>query len=136
MAIYRLLLLFSVVLLSSCAVLHHISVGDVKDLSRGSKFEITISELGVNAEAIGRAMDTEKNRAGSEAAKVLGLFQWGPRTGEVVYRKSAFSGLLSALTEKCPRGKVTGLMSVREMRSYHFVSTEVVKITGYCISGG
>ena len=124
-------------LLASCAVLHHVAVGDVHELSRGKKFEIYISEMGINAKAIGAALDgNDGRRSGSKAAEYIGYFQWGPRTGNVVYKKDAFEGLLTALTEKCPQGRVTGLMSVREMRNYHFVSGEIVKVTGYCVGGG
>jgi hypothetical protein len=124
-------------LLSSCAVLHHVSVGEVRNLSSGKRFEIYISEMGINAEAIGSALDRGKDdRRGSELAQMLGLFQWGPRTGNVVYNKNAFDGLLTALTEKCPQGRVTGLVSIREMRNYHFASGEIVKVIGYCVGGG
>ncbi len=132
-------LLSSVLTLCSCAQLHHVQIGEV--ISRPDyvqkPFDIKISETGIN---IGEAADTAKifmNKEGqkqaNDIASAIALFQMGPRTGNPVYVKDYAKNLIQLIYEKCPSGKVTGLMSIRETRKYPVVSGEIVKLTGYCL---
>lgn len=100
-------------------------------------FDIKISESGIN---LGEAADVSKillrkdrHSDVDNLAGWIGLFQIGPRTGNPVYVKDYAKNLIHLIYEKCPSGKVTGLMSVRESRKYPVISGEIVKVTGYCL---
>ncbi len=126
-------------LLSSCAQLHHVQIGEIvshPDFVQ-KPFDIKISETGINiqeaAEVSKVFLSQDRQKDADNIAGVLGLFQMGPRTGNPVYVKDYARNLVQLLYEKCPSGKITGLMSVRETRKYPVVSGEVVKVTGYCL---
>lgn len=126
------------VALSGCAFLHHVQVGQIDNRGDDVRvpFEIMMSETGVSTEEIGRIARASQTRAGDDAAGVAGLvslFQMGPRTGNIVYNERYAERLVYLIHEKCPSGRVTGLMSVREMRKYPVISGEIVKVTGYCV---
>ena len=129
----------AVVLLTACAQLHHVQLGEVHSHPEyvQKPFDIKFSETGVN---IGEAAQTSKiflnsaqQKGADQIAAIIGLFQMGPRTGNSVYVKDYAKNLMEAVYEKCPSGMVTGLMSVRETRKYPVVSGEIVKLTGYCL---
>lgn len=122
---------------SGCAVLHKVQVGqiDARDDQKLIPFEIMMSETGVNVEEIGaiaRAAQTKGGDGAGNVAAIIGLFQMGPRTGNPVYSERYAEKLIYALHEKCPTGRITGLMSIRETRKYPVISGEIVKVTGYC----
>lgn len=122
-----------------CAQLHHVQIGEVTDKSgfTSQKFEVLLSETGINIEEASKVAKIFLNRKGDEAAEkvagVVGLFQMGPRTGNPVYVKDYARDLIKVIYEKCPSGNVTGLTSIRETRKYPVVSGEIVKVTGYCL---
>lgn len=127
---------------TGCAVLHHVQVGQVDsraDNVAWIPFEVMVSEAGVNTEEIGAIADAASRssggnpNAGSDAAAIIGLFQMGPRTGNLVYNPTYAEKMIYLIHEKCPSGRVTGLMSIREMRKYPVISGEIVKVTGYCL---
>ncbi len=133
------LLLTVPILLSACAQLHHVQIGEVESHPGfvQKPFDIKMSETGIN---IGEAKEISKifldQRQSQDADKIagfIGLFQMGPRTGNPVYVKGYAKNLIQAIYERCPSGKVTGLTSVRETRKYPVVSGEIVKVTGYCL---
>ncbi len=125
---------------SSCAQLHHVQIGDIQSHPDYvmKPFDVKISETGVNlqdakniAQAVTQSEETKKQA--SDIAGIISLFQMGPVTGNPVYVKDYAKNLVQLIYEKCPSGKVTGLMSVRESRKYPVISGEIVKITGYCL---
>lgn len=125
-------------LLSGCAVLHKVQVGQIDNRNGpvAVPFEIKLSETGVSVEEIGAAARLANRHAGRDAAGVaaiIALFQTGPRTGNPVYDEHYAEKLIYQLHEKCPSGRVTDLMSIREMRKYPAISGEIVKVTGYCL---
>lgn len=127
----------SIFLFSGCAVLHHVQVGQID--SRGSDafipFEVMVSETGVDVQEAGRiarATETKQGDRLGDLAAIISLFQMGPRTGAPVYNQGYAEKVVYQIYEKCPSGRVTGLMSIREMRKYPVISGEIVKITGYC----
>lgn len=129
------LLLLPLFLLSGCAFLHHVQVGEVdarKDMV-GIPFDIKVSEVGVSVEEAGRIARAADSKAGSDAAAIIGLFQMGPRTGNPVYDEHYADKIIYQIYEKCPNGKITNLMSIRETRKYPVISGEIVKITGICM---
>lgn len=124
--------------LSGCAVLHHVQVGDVDSRQNYAwiPFDVMVSETGVSAEEIGklaRATETQAGRDAGGIADAVAMFQIGPRTGKPVYNERYAERLIYLIHEKCPSGRVTGLMSVREMKNYPAISGEIVKVTGYCL---
>ncbi len=125
---------------SSCAVLHHVQVGNIDNRATdvAIPFEILMSEMGVSTEEIGAlanaASSSGKSDAGNLAA-IISLFQVGPKTGVQVYNERYAERLVYEIHQKCPTGRVTGLMSIREMRKYPVISGEIVKVTGYCLKG-
>lgn len=125
-------------LLSGCAILHHAQVGMVDNRAGTTAvpFEIMVSETGVSLEQAGKIAKATNSRAGDNAkavSDIIGLFQIGPRTGNPVYNEHYAEKLIDEIHAKCPSGKITGLMSIREMREYPVISGEIVKITGYCL---
>lgn len=123
--------------LSACAFLHHVQVGQIdnRDSEVSIPFEIKMSEMGISTEEIGhlaKATHTQGGKDVSKATEFLALFQMGPRTGNLVYNEHYARNLVYEIYQRCPSGKVTGLMSIREMRKYPAISGEIVKVTGYC----
>lgn len=125
--------------LIGCAFLHHAQLGEIDStvVSKGRKFEILLSETGVNlqeAAAIGAAITRHQktSEAIGNVGAIIGLFQMGPRTGNPVYDDKYADKLFDLLQKEC-RGTVTGLMSIRETAKYPVVSGEIVKIVGYCL---
>ncbi len=122
-------------LLSGCAVLHHVQVGEVDSRadSTGVPFEIKVSETGVDMEDVKAIAKATQSDAGSDIANAIALFQFGPRTGNPVYNERYAEKLIYQIYEKCPSGRVTNLVSIREMRKYPVISGEIVKVTGICL---
>lgn len=135
----NILLILSAMLLSSCAQLHHVQIGEIESHPDyvQKAFDIKLSETGVNineAIQISKAfMNKDAQKEADKLAAIISLFQMGPRTGNPVYDRTYAKNLIQLVYEKCPSGKVTGLMSIRETRKYPVVSGEIVKITGYCL---
>lgn len=130
------LLIFTVI--SGCAFLHHVQVGQVDNRAGMAQipFEVLVSETGVSAEEIGDIARSTRSKGGDDAgraADTLALFQMGPRTGNPVYSENYARKLIYQIHEKCPSGNITGLVSIREMRKYPAISGEIVKVTGYCL---
>ncbi len=139
-AIKSALFIFCSLIPASCAVLHHVQVGDVNDDEKFTlkPFEIKVSEDGVDFEEAGKIA---KAFTGSKAAKkdidgvtdIIQLFQQGPRTGVPVFSETYAQNIIHDLYKECPTGQITGLVSIREMRKYPVISGEIVKIKGYCM---
>ena len=142
--IKQLLMMVASLLMANCAVLHHIQVGPIDD-RQGSQvswipFEIMVSEVGVSMNEIAdmtrprsRDLKTGNTREEMGLADYIALFQQGPRTGKPVYSEKYADKIMYQVYEKCPSGKVTGLVSIREMRNYPVISGEIVKLTGFCL---
>ena len=132
-------LLLCVFFITGCAQLHHVQVGEIVSHPRyvQKPFEINLSETGVNLQEVSDIAKATSSGQGSEdvqnAMAIIGLFQMGPRTGNPVFVKDYAKNLIQLIYEKCPSGKVTGLMSIRETRKYPVISGEIVKVTGYCL---
>lgn len=136
----KILSLSLALLLCSCAQLHHVQLGEIVDHPNyvAKPFDIKVSETGINIQEAKNISKVFMQKAGQrdaadKIAGVIGLFQMGPRTGNPVYVKDYAQNVGQLIYEKCPSGKVTGLMSIRESRKYPVVSGEIVKITGYCL---
>jgi hypothetical protein len=131
--------LICAIAISGCAIVHHVAIGDIEDHPAYVKkpFDIKVSETGINLqEAAKTARLFMRKNQGKEAeniAAIIGLFQMGPHTGNGVYVKDYAKNLVEVIYEKCPSGRVTGLVSIRETRKYPIVSGEIVKVTGYCL---
>ncbi len=126
-------------LLSSCAMIHHVQVGDVESKKGYVRmpFEMKVSETGVDFRQAGKvAQLVSNNKAGNqikEIADIIALFQMGPRTGKPIFNDKYADGLAISIYEKCPSGRITGLVLIRETASYPIVSGEIVKIKGHCL---
>jgi len=135
-------LLIAVGLSTGCAILHSAQIGEIdsQTVMKGEKFVINLTELGVDTDdAIGlaAAVGGKKNREKVQSAgEIIKLFQTGPRTGYPVFRDGYSDGLMAAIKAKCPSGRVSGLISVRESADYGVISGEIVKLIGYCAKGG
>lgn len=126
--------------LSSCAILHHVQVGQVdnRNGATGTPFTVMVSETGVNLQEAGRiakATHTQAGRDANEVTKIIGLFQMGPRTGNPVYNEHYADNILDQIYSQCPTGRITNLMSIRETWKYPVISGEIVKVTGICMNG-
>jgi hypothetical protein len=118
-----------------CASLHHAQLDEI-DAQHGrlEPFEIHVSETGVNTKAIGTiaSVATHSSRP-SQIANLVALFQFGPKTGNVVYDDKFADVVAQLILERCPSARVTGLVSLRESTNYYAVSGEYVTVRGYCI---
>jgi len=135
--ISRLVFIFFSGLASGCAVLHHVQVGQIDNRQPEGlvPFEIMMSETGVNLEEAGNIAKSTNSYGGDNVKAVtdiVGMFQIGPRTGNPIYNPQYAEKLIYQIYQKCPSGKVTNLMSIREMRKYPVISGEIVKVTGFC----
>jgi hypothetical protein len=116
-------------------------VGDIDNDSKFSlrPFELKVSETGVNLEEAGKiAKALNGSKVGrQDTDNVVGfiqLFQQGPRTGNPVFNENYAQNIVSDLFKQCPSGRVTGVVSIREMRKYPVISGEIIKIKGYCMT--
>ncbi len=139
MRLFSIFILAANLFLISCAQLHHVQLGDI-DSRPGfvaKPFEILVSETGINiGEVAGvskAVLKQNQHKDLKNIAAFISLFQMGPRTGNPVYVKDYAKNVVQVVYEKCPSGRVTGLMSIRETRKYPVVSGEIVKIKGYCL---
>lgn len=129
-------------LCSGCAFMHHTQIGDVDSdiVLKGQKFEILLSETGVNikeAANIGKAMTRHKGTQNQiqQIQQIISMFQMGPRTGNMVFSEDYADSVFQHIRTKCPSGKISGLMSIRESAKYPVVSGEIIKVIGYCSEG-
>jgi hypothetical protein len=139
MNMFFLFSLTTMILLQSCAQLHHVQIGDMDLRSNNWKpFDIKVNENGFNLEEAGRiAQAISQSEAGKSAAgdivAIISLFQQGPRTGNPTFNDKYARDVIKKLQEVCPSGRMTAVTSIREMRKYPVISGEIVKITGLCL---
>lgn len=132
--------LLLLLLLQSCAFLHHAQVGEIRHKKNHVRmpFELKVSETGIDMNEVADvagALSNGNDAAGSaqSLAEIVAMFQMGPTTGKPVYNEKYADKLAKAIYQKCPSGDITGLVLIREMASYPVVSGEIVKIKGYCL---
>ena len=126
--------------LIGCAVLHKVQISEIDNRGKLTPFEIKVSETGVDLNDIrniqrGLFNTKDGNKVG-DALAIVGLFQMGPRTGNIVFNEDYAMNLYKALHAQCPSGEVTGVTAIRETRKYPVISGEIVKIKGYCLTKG
>jgi hypothetical protein len=130
-----LLLLPAGLALAGCSQLHRAQLDEI-DTQHGylRPFEIHVSEAGVSTQAIGTvaSIATRSARA-SQLAGLISLFEFGPKTGEVVFDDTFADHVAEEILARCPSARVTGLMSLRESTNYYAVSGEYVTVRGFCI---
>lgn len=134
------LIVFLPLLLSGCAVLHHVQLSDIDNRPQYAMvpIEVKVSETGVDlgeAKNISQsvlASQRDRNNAG-DIADIIRTFQMGPRTGAPVYSDKYAEKVIYQLHTQCPSGKITGVQSIRESREYPVIKGEIIKITGYCL---
>ena len=130
--------LIAVGLLTACARLDHVQIGDI-DQSQGTltPFTVQISEFGFEAAAaaeIGRiATEGQASQQFQTIRDILALINMGPRTGNPVFSDDYAEKIMNYIYAECPTGKMTGLTSIREAKGFGPVSGEIVRISGYCI---
>jgi hypothetical protein len=132
----RLLLLLSLApALGACATLHRAQLDEIDAQSgRLRPFEIHVSQTGVSTKAVGQiASFAMRSSRPSQLASLVALFQFGPKTGEVVFDDTFADVVAHRILEECPTARVTGLLSLRESTNYYAVSGEYVTVRGYCI---
>ena len=126
-------------MLQACAFLHSAQVGEIdsQTVLKGKKFELLVSETGVNVQEalkIGESMTqhAKTSDALKSVRQVIALFQMGPVTGNYIYDDAYADMIFDLIKRECPSGKISGLTSIRETNKYPVVSGEIVKITGFC----
>ncbi len=127
-------------LFSSCAVLHHVQLGELDNTNpiKLDSFEIKVSETGINldeAADIAKAISRSKKADESieRVQSIIALFQMGPKTGNPVYDDTYAENVITLIHDECPSGKITGLTTIRETRKYPVISGEIIKVKGFCI---
>ena len=135
--------LILIALLPGCAIMHHTQIGEVDSriVLEGRRFEIKVSEIGFNvkeagnvAKAMTRHKGTQKHIGQVQA--IIQLFQMGPKTGNPVFSDEYSDRVFSLIRKECPKGRVSGLTSIRETAKYPVISGEIVKVVGFCYQKG
>ena len=128
-------------IMSSCTILHRTQISeiDAKAVAHGQRFEILLSETGVNlkeAAQIARAFTNSQQTSQQikEVEQFISYFQMGPRTGNMVFNDKYPDAISGILMVKCPSGHISSLMSIRETAKYPVVSGEIIKLIGYCLN--
>lgn len=125
---------------TGCATLYQIQISDIYGAAGAvSPVEVKVSETGIDVQQAANlaAIFVPSRQVRSEVRSVgaiVGLFQYGPKTGNPVYSEIYADQVVRELVRSCPSGRITGVVSVRERRSYPVVSGEVVKIGGLCVA--
>lgn len=116
-----------------CASLHAYDIGET-DLSRPTRpIEVAVDETGISiqqATAVAAAVGDRKKA--KRAGTIAELLNYGPNTGNSVLDPKYADGVVAELYRQCPSGRITGVISVRESRSYPVISGEIVKIKALC----
>ena len=132
MKLYFPLIVVGFSIFPGCIQLHSVQVGDI--VGSGKKLTVEVSDVGIDMDKslklAGRL--TNKNEGAEKLSSIVSLFQYGPRTGNLVYRPQLWTNISPDLLAQCPNGTVNGLVSTREFRNFNFVSTETARVTGYC----
>jgi hypothetical protein len=121
--------------LCGCSSLHRAQIDEI-DARQGflRPFEIHVSETGVSARAIGTIASVATHSARpAQLAGIISLFEFGPKTGEVVFDDTFADNVAEEILARCPSARVTGLVSLRESTNYYAVSGEYVTVRGFCI---
>jgi hypothetical protein len=127
---------------SSCAALYKVQLSDVDaDSGHSRPLSVKVSETTVDlrevagvAKNLGKATAAKGlGRAGSALDTYLMFFQWGPRTGTVVYNEFYALGVPESLAELCKDGYLSNITSVREAKDYPIVKGEIVRVDASCI---
>ena len=130
------------VCLLGCSSLHSTQVGNIdsQTVLNGKRFEILLSETGVNlkeaAEIVTAVAGADKGKEAGVISDIIALFQMGPRTGNPVFDDAFSDDLMTRLRFRCPSGRITGLNSIREATKYPVISGEIIKLTGFCVTEG
>lgn len=122
--------------LQSCAIVHHVQVGEVRHKKNYQRipFDIKVSETGFSVKEAADVVDAiSGDSKASELADIIAMFQVGPTTGKPIYNPKYADKIAKSIYKKCPTGDITGLLLVRETASYPVVSGEIVKVKGYCL---
>lgn len=134
----KVFVILGIFLAAGCARLDSVQIGSI-DQSHGNlrPISVRISETGLDAAA---AAEVARNLARGEAAKqfealrnILAAMNTGPRTGNPVFVEDYAEPLLGYLLNECPGGRITGVQSIREGKTYGVVSGEIVGAKAYCI---
>ncbi len=135
------IIFLSAMLLSGCSILHKTQLSEIdsKAVTHGQRFEILLSETGVNlkeAAQIAKAFTNSKETSSQikEVEQFISYFQMGPRTGNMVFNDRYADAVPKILLTKCPSGHISSLMSIRETAKYPVVSGEIIKLIGYCLN--
>ena len=128
-----------ILLLSACARMDHVQVGDI-DQSQGKlkPISVKVSENTVSVDATLSFADAmTKNASANDDIEALqtiwALLNMGPRTGNPVFDDSYAQNVLNQLYAQCPSGKITAIRSIREANDYAIASGEIVRIDADCI---
>jgi len=121
--------------MAGCTTLHRAQIDEIDNRAGFLRpFEIHVSETGVSARAIGAiASVASRSARPSQLAGIISLFEFGPKTGEVVFDDTFADNVAEQILAACPSARVTGLVSLRESTSYYAVSGEYVTVRGFCI---
>ena len=118
------------VMMSGCAVLHSTQLGEIDSQAvlEGRRFEIRVGELGVDMEE----MFDNGNEEEGDLGDLIALLNQGPRTGNPVFFDDYSDVMAIWLAQECPSGNITGLNVLRESVEFDSISSEDVRLVGYC----
>ena len=120
---------------SSCAVLYRYQVGEIDNRTPSIRFEVKLDDTGFDIREAGRLIESFARTEDGTFRKIgdtVALFQIGPRTGLPTFNEAFGSAMHQKILDKCPRGAISGLALIRELRKYPAISGEIIKVTGYC----
>ncbi|MCC6647098.1 MAG: hypothetical protein IT374_16190 [Polyangiaceae bacterium] len=116
-----------------CASLHAYDIGETDQSLPSRPIEIAVDETGISLQQASAAAGAlSDNKAAGRAGTIAELLNYGPTTGNSVLDAKYADGVVAALYQQCPSGRITGVVSVRESRTYPILSGEIVKIKARC----
>jgi hypothetical protein len=125
---------------SGCAALYRTQLSDVEPPNRAKHISVKVSETTLDFKEMASLAKLGGRAFHSPAATNVGrglqayttLFQLGPWTGAPVFNELYARYIPELLREKCPKGRVANIISIRESREYPVVKGQIVRIEADC----
>ncbi len=132
-------ILLSCFLISSCAQLHTVKIGERNNSNTDAHhFETKVNEMGINVQEATQIVKAlgNGNKGVNKATKTIDdlwkMISYGPKTGNTVFDDKYADSISKSSLAACSANQTQGVVSVRESMKYPVLSGEIVKIEGIC----
>jgi hypothetical protein len=124
-----------------CATVHRATISEIRPAGeRGGEMDVKLSEMGFDVQGAAKTTRYLTARHGNKNAQsagaildfVVAMSSWAPKTGNPTVSDLWADGSYDELKRRCPNGRVSNVMVVRESAKYPLVSGEIVRIKADC----